>query len=282
MTYTTTSNVPYGPLASETMDVYLPTSATPTGAIILIHGGAWEVGGKSLFETAPGFQHNMAAAFANRGMAVFVINYTLYKPGATNWSDVYGSVETALSFIKTNEAAYNLNGVIGAIGDSAGAQLASMLGVTGQVAFVGDNSGPVNLTAAGGLQKIVDGMVGVAGLQAASPIDNIGAGTSPFFITQGLSDHTVAPSQATAFEAALTADGVSARLVTYAGGHVFQDTAFKTAMNVLDQEVAWSAAQIARLTQAVAAFAPASGISGRFEAGEAVGASGVVLVEARR
>jgi acetyl esterase/lipase len=278
---TPTRNIAYGPLASETMDVYLPPSATPTGAVILIHGGAWEHGNKGLFEYGPSFQHNFAAAYANHGIAVFSINYTLFN-GSNGWNDVYGSVEAAVAYIKANAATFNVNpAAIGAVGDSAGAQLASMLGVTGQVAFVGDNSGPVNLTDAALLTNIVTAMAGAANLKADSPLYDIGAATVPFFISQGRNDHTVYLKQATAFDAALKAARVPVTLDEYAGGHVFADA--PGAWGVLEREIGWTEGQIARLTQTAAAFAPAGGVSGRFEAGEAVaGPSGLALVEARR
>jgi len=282
---TITRNTPYGPLASETMDVYLPPSTAPTGAIILIHGGDWKFGDKSIFEAGSntGFQNNIAAAFANHGVAVFNIDYTLFH-GPNKWAQVYASVEAAVSYIKANAAAYNVNpAAIGAVGDSAGAQLASMLGVTGQVAFVGDNSGPVDLIHAASLNATTRAMVGTTwpALEAASPLDNIGPSSAPFFITQGLQDTTVLPSQAVAFNAALTEAGVSSTLVEYAGGHVFRQA--PTAWNVLEKEVAWTEGQIARLTQAAAAFAPADGVVGRFEASEAVaGSGGLALVDVRR
>ncbi len=248
--YTTQLNLSYGTGAQQVMDVFTPPD--PIGTIILIHGGDWKGGDKSVFEgcKAASFQSYFANAFANAHFRVVNINYTLVGPTAS-WFDAYASVEAAVAYVK---ATYG--GIVGAVGDSAGAQLASMLGVTGQVSFVGDNSGPEDLTLNNGQFPILMQMTGsVAAERAASPIDNLGPGAASFYITQGLQDPMVNPwAQAGAFNKALLAAGVSSTIRWYSGGHVFTATPWATEWGVLDNEITWAKGQVAGLAQAMAGF----------------------------
>lgn len=248
--YTAHMAVSYGASPQETMDIFVPPSGTPTGAVVMFHGGGWTAGAANALE--PGtfsFENNFVGAFANAGIAVFNANYVLHTTTG-DWSAVYGSVQAALAFANANASTYNVKAsAIGVLGNSAGAQLAGMLGVTGQAAFLVDNSGPMDMSAPSNLATTIRDMIGTStgALHAASPLYNIGAGTVPAFISHGLWDGNVPISQSQAFYAALQAAGIPVQFVTYLGEHVFLGTLLPECWSILHREVTWAQGLIAGL-----------------------------------
>lgn len=110
--------VSYGEHEDEKIDII--TSTKPSDkkiAIVHIHGGAWLAGSKGGFYSKP------LLKFSDAGYPVFSINYPL----APNQQHPYllRSLLKALAWIKTNYPEYEIH----LIGDSAGGNLAMMLGI---------------------------------------------------------------------------------------------------------------------------------------------------------
>lgn len=121
------------------LDIYLPGAASdrPRPAMVLFHGGGFE-GGSADFPNMV----IMANYFASRGWAVFVVDYRLLEDyGSIPTDRPFDLVESiypagrdakaAVRWLHANAAQYNLSTYhITAMGGSAGAMLALMLGIS--------------------------------------------------------------------------------------------------------------------------------------------------------
>lgn len=131
--YRVTNNLPYvtGGLSRQWMDLYyVPSNATPTPAVVWIHGGGWA----SDNENNP-----RALALTNHNIAVAAISYRyttnpppspypLNLPHPTQIQDV----KSAIRWLRANAALFNLDtNRIGMWGFSAGGHLSALTGATG-------------------------------------------------------------------------------------------------------------------------------------------------------
>ena len=110
----------YGNLPDEKLD-FIPATSTSTEekiAIVHIHGGAWVAGSKGKFYSKP------LLKFSAAGYPVFSLNYPLAPEQQHPY--LLRSLLKALVWIKKNYPQYD---VIHLIGDSAGGNLAMMLGI---------------------------------------------------------------------------------------------------------------------------------------------------------
>jgi acetyl esterase/lipase len=219
------------------MDVYYPDSLDePVPAVVFIHGGGWSSGdkrqGAELFTT-----------LVHSNFLVVSLNYRLAPqfPYPAQIQDV----KCAVRHLRANAAAYGLDpDRIGAMGTSAGAHLAAMLGLTdateawdtgayldqsSKVAAVVDFFGPMDLSQefpgiASALGEQVFGATSASDqvLVEASPVTYITPDDPPFLIIHGAADEFVPPSQSQILYDRLTAAGVPAELVLVEGGrHAF-------------------------------------------------------------
>ncbi|RNC86375.1 MAG: hypothetical protein ED556_08770 [Winogradskyella sp.] len=74
-------NIPYDQYDDTVFDVFLPTSSTPTGLVIFIHGGGFTGGDKGFIYNA-NFEDDIVELL-NTGIAVATINYRVIVPGDT-------------------------------------------------------------------------------------------------------------------------------------------------------------------------------------------------------
>ncbi|MGV7206412.1 alpha/beta fold hydrolase [Oxalobacteraceae bacterium A2-2] len=109
------------------LDLYLPSAgraATPLPLVVLVHGGGWSGGYRSEFVP-------LALGLAQRGYASATISYRL--SGEARYPAAVDDVKAAVSWLRVHAAAYGLDPRRFALaGGSAGGQLASLAGVTGQ------------------------------------------------------------------------------------------------------------------------------------------------------
>jgi len=106
-------------------DLYLPSTTGPHPAMMLIHGGAWQVGSKNDYGISWG------PYLADLGYVVFAIDYRLSSPTNHTWPKPLLDCKAALQYLRGNAAALGVDpDRIGVGGDSAGGQLSSMLTVT--------------------------------------------------------------------------------------------------------------------------------------------------------
>jgi acetyl esterase/lipase len=106
-------------------DLYLPQGLAKAPVIVAAHGGGWQVGSRA------SYQH-WGPYFAKRGFGVFAINYRLSKPGQKTFPAAVHDVKSAIQFIRANAARLGIDpDRIGAMGDSAGAHLVSLVALAG-------------------------------------------------------------------------------------------------------------------------------------------------------
>jgi acetyl esterase/lipase len=116
------------------LDVAYPADQGPGPfpMILCIHGGAWRAGDKSKFTP-------MIESMARHGFVAASVNYR-FTP-KYNWPSQLDDSKAALRFLKSHAAEYHIDvDRVGATGESAGAQLALLLG------FMPDEPGATPLT----------------------------------------------------------------------------------------------------------------------------------------
>jgi acetyl esterase/lipase len=139
-------NVSYGTNAQQKIDIYLPAvrSTANTKVMILIHGGGWNAGDKTDFNTYIDSLKKREPTYA-----IFNINYRL-----ANAPDLFPSqendVRAAIEFIYNKRAEYIISDKFVLLGASAGGHLALLQGYKHtapvKVKAIIDFFGPADLT----------------------------------------------------------------------------------------------------------------------------------------
>ena len=236
------------------LDVWVPASDTPPPLVVWVHGGGWTMGDRRyLPETLRPDQ--LFEALLAAGLAVATVDYRL--SGEAVFPAQLHDVKAAIRYLRAHSDVLGVDtSRIGAWGESAGAHLAALAGLTahradleGPHGVVGTSSavqvvvdwyGPTNMTTmprqsfpaalAATLppefltppeDRLLAGL-DAAGVADASPVTSVTADSPPFLLVHGTADHVVPFSQSEELAAALTAAGVSARLVPVDGAdHIF-------------------------------------------------------------
>jgi acetyl esterase/lipase len=106
-------------------DLYQPSSPGPHPAMLFIHGGGFRGGSKA------GYGMTWGPYLAQRGYVVFAIDYRLATEKQTTWPQALLDCKAALQYLRGNAAMLEIApDRIGVGGDSAGASLAALIGVT--------------------------------------------------------------------------------------------------------------------------------------------------------
>jgi acetyl esterase/lipase len=223
------------------LDVYEPADRDheTRPAVILIHGGGWTRFDKSTMR-------GMGLFLARSGFVAFSVDYRLFQPPATNrWPAQLDDVQRAVRWVRANAAKYEVNpDRIGAFGHSAGAQLASLLGMeetrdnsdpalakySSRVQAVVDVSGPTDFTTEhdpGNLAFLADFFGADYAKHPeiwrdASPAFHAAKEDAPFLIFHGTEDQNVAMAQAEELLAKLQEAGATASLVKVEDAHTFR------------------------------------------------------------
>ncbi len=220
-----------------TKDIKLNIAWPKTGGnhplVVLIHGGGW-IGGRRVA------LDGIAKLLAGQGYAAASIDYTLGELFPAGVDDV----RCAVKWLRANASTYNIDvSRVAALGESAGAHLAAMLGtasdvsgldgdcsVSGSAAVkavlgywgvydlrdskaIGEGLPFVNAFLGGSPEKVAD----VA--QKASPIFHIDRSDPPHLLLHGKADTMVFIKQPRDMKAALQAAGAPATLIEVAGEH---------------------------------------------------------------
>ena len=121
-------NLPYaGKSSAQILDLYIPAGTGPFPVVINIHGGGFRSGDKAMLDTS------IQAALLSAGYAVASINYRL--SGEAVFPAAVQDAKAAVRFLRANAVRYQLDKHrFVAFGQSAGGNIASMLGATGDVA----------------------------------------------------------------------------------------------------------------------------------------------------
>ncbi len=113
---------------NQTLDLYLPAGPGPFPLVINIHGGGFMMGDKGMLD-AP-----IAEALLARGIAVASIDYRL--SGEARFPAAIEDAKAAVRFLRANAGRYRLDPErFLAFGQSAGGNLASLVGTTGNAAM---------------------------------------------------------------------------------------------------------------------------------------------------
>jgi acetyl esterase/lipase len=229
---------------TETLDIYEPDPlpSSPVPAVVYVHGGGWVQGDSAI--PAGSLIGQVASAIEARGWVFVSIDYRLAP--RFRWPAQIDDAACAIRFLRAESTSLHIDpNAIGAIGDSAGGQIVSLLGLAGRdagfdTAFYTDQSsgvqavvdlyGPADLTTADWadapliqiyapqafgvtLGPGTPGSASTDALIAASPVTYVGPDEPPFLIIQGAEDTVVPPDQSTELAARLHAAGDPALLV---------------------------------------------------------------------
>ena len=118
---------------AQKLDLYLPDAArSPLPLVVFIHGGAWMAGDKRNEVAA-----SVIPVLLDAGYAVASINYRL--SGEAIFPAQLLDVKAAIRWLRANVATYGIDPErIAALGESAGAHLAALLGTSAGVAEFDD------------------------------------------------------------------------------------------------------------------------------------------------
>ena len=226
----------------QNADVYIPDGQGPFPGVLMVHGGGWVGGERSVMK-------HLSEHLAGRGYVVLNIDYRL-APQFHHPAQI-DDLRAAVKWMRANAARIRLQSDrIGAWGYSAGAHLVALLGTDGE--------GPmtrVNAVVAGGLpsnlsdfpkSKVIIALMGSArdsnpdAWAQASPYSLASAEAAPMFIYHGTWDTTVRVDQAQKMDRALRAAGAPVELYLLHGyGHnttfLFGSSAENAAIGFLDR-----------------------------------------------
>ena len=214
-------------------DVAWSDGGAPAPLVILLHGGGWSGGSHRSM-------HDEMLALARRGYTAATVEYRLTQAGRNAFPAAALDVGCALRTLRERASRYHAAPQrVAVMGYSAGAHLASLLGVAADVTASGDGCD------AGGDDVAVQAVVSYAGPQdlrvpprytqeqarivtnflgvwpgdapdlaaLASPITHVGAGDPPFLVVHGARDDLVPVEHARRMAESLRAVGTPASVL---------------------------------------------------------------------
>lgn len=238
------ANVQYGD-RGRCLDLYLPRAEPASSGfpvVLLIHGGSWSGGSKSMYEGDP---WRNATRLTRHGLAVIAVDYTLARPGEPSWPVALRELREAVRWTRRNAARFGLDASrVAVMGQGAGAHLAMLLGTSADETEVGDDStkvqavismyGPSDLTRLSETRQPErePGRTFVGGatpaetrerLHRASPLSSVRKSTSPMLIIHGTDDRWVPLEHSRLMADALRAYEIRTRLIEVEGArHGFE------------------------------------------------------------
>ena len=230
-TYQVTPDIEFAAPHGESLklDAHIPEGKGPFSAVILVHGGGWTAGHKTV-----NFVHALFPVLDQTGMAWFTIDYRLAPKHPYPAARL--DVESAIRWVKKNAKKYKVNpNKIALMGESAGAHLVNLVGAKNDlgVAAVVCFYGPIDMVQfaksrfestpmADNVKSFfqIDGYTEAAKpkLRAASPDTYINKKTPPFLIIHGTKDTQVPYEQAKIHVALFKQHGIPVELITVEDG----------------------------------------------------------------
>ena len=189
------------------LDAHIPEGKGPFPAVILVHGGGWTAGHKTV-----NFVQALFPLLDKTGMAWFTIDYRLAPKHPYPAARL--DVEAAVAFVKRNARKYHVDPKrIALMGESAGGHLVNLVGARNAVgvAAVVCFYGPIDMEvfakqfegkpATRGMKSffLVDDYSTAASkarLHEASPRTYLNKKTPPFLVIHGVKDESVPYEQA--------------------------------------------------------------------------------------
>ena len=225
-----TRDVEYARVAgiSLRLDAFIPASAQPTPAVIIVHGGGWVAGDRRI-DVQPLFK-----PLADAGFAWFSISYRL-ATDLTEFGVAINDVEAAVRYVRSHAAEYNIDpSRIALVGESAGGQLAAMAALRGRgdsavkavvalytpcdLVDLVKNSNYVPPQIKNSITGTPWESVILAGLTQLSPVDNVRSDMPPFLLIHGTADSLVPFSQSREMCDRMRQAGASCELYPVEGG----------------------------------------------------------------
>ncbi len=211
------------------LDAAIPHGPGPFPAVIIVHGGAWVRGDRTIDV------HPLFEPLSNAGFAWFSISYRLMT-NVAQFGAAIEDVAAAIRFVKTHAAEYRIDPArIALIGESAGGQLAAMaaldpapaLKVRAVVAFYTPTDLPALAKNSDYVpQWVRDSLRGpfapfiFARLAQLSPAEHISAAMPPFLLIHGTADPLVPFSQSSSMCSRMQSAGAACELYPVEGaGH---------------------------------------------------------------
>lgn len=228
------------PQRKEKADLYYPQNLPPRTilpAVIVIHGGGFNDGDKARRREV-----SICSDLVRHGYAAMSINYRLWSKGIRNptWPQSLHDAKTAVRWLRKNADSLGIDpNNIGALGGSAGGNLAAMLALTAPVDGLDPASPLAEISAKVNCAVDLYGAVDLinyhdmkmflktreqdpAAYIKASPITYAGNSDAPLLIVHGMADDVVKPSQSIALAEKLKAAGSEHELILVDGGlHTF-------------------------------------------------------------
>jgi acetyl esterase/lipase len=213
-----TPDVRYGTAADGTellMDVYLPEGDGPWAGVLVIHGGGWKGGNKSVVSSE-------AEAFARAGFAAFAVDFRNApgNNGDDNWPAQLEDLQMAMSYVRSLPYVDS----VGVFGKSSGGHLAQYLGTAGEPGStrpdaVASLAGPSKLEILNpenaSYESAVSNLIGCSladcpdAWRDASPFYQVSSTTAPMFLGMSADDPLVRVEHIREMDAQLAAFGVS-------------------------------------------------------------------------
>ena len=123
--YASLSDTPFGKRKLH-LDIFRPATTGKYPALLLIHGGGWRSGNRTM-------ENPLAQSIAARGYVTATVEYRL-SPEAL-YPAAISDIRAAIRFLRSQAGRYNIDADKMAIsGTSAGGQLAALIGMTPDVA----------------------------------------------------------------------------------------------------------------------------------------------------
>ena len=224
-------------------DLWAPQGLSAAPALVAVHGGAWQTGERARYRL-------WGPYLAQRGYALFSVDYRLSRPGVATFPAAAQDVAAAVRFLRANALRLGVDPArIGMIGDSAGAHLSALSALASREPWLAEGEeAATDVKAVVGVygiydllaqwehdqiersgDQIVEKFLGCAPRENrrlyfdASPMSYATASRNAtrFLLVDGGTDDIVdTPRQADAFLTALkNANFVARRLVIPAAGH---------------------------------------------------------------
>jgi len=145
--YATLTETPYGKRDLH-LDLFRPVKPGKYPVLLLIHGGGWRSGNKSM-------ENPQAMMIAAKGYVTVCVEYRL-SPEALYPAAVY-DIKTAIRFLRVNAEKFGIDPYKMAIsGTSAGGQLAALIGMTGNLNKFDKKEGDNAVLTSTEIQAIID------------------------------------------------------------------------------------------------------------------------------
>ncbi|MBA4064685.1 MAG: alpha/beta hydrolase [Isosphaera sp.] len=238
-------NVTYATVGGDKLqlDIAVPPGDGPFPCVVMLHGGAWTLGGRGEFTAGRRGKDGKAGPSwielaAEKGYVAAAVSYRLAPKH--KFPAMAEDARAAVRFLRANAKAYKIDpDRFAAAGFSAGGHLALLLGLagkdagfdvgdhlkeSGQVQCVVDFFGPTDLALYAGTPGIEDAyLVPVFGKAAktdpevykkASPLAYVSKAAPPVLLLHGTFDLIVPVKHSEVLHKALTDAGATAELVT--------------------------------------------------------------------